>query len=200
MNKPFSIAYGFKSHCTSIHERFSKLEDFLQFWKMNQRNIFPPFGNEFFTPSRNIILKGCPILYPLKQKFICDYNSRCIISSFLIFNDIIMNILRNKKIEFHEEKDDCFLTNIENKTNYMYREYLQEFYFNKGTYKCLYVPCIYYHIKITEMKHDLTNILKSDTSSDDMNEKVEHWLDYFENYHNKYIIMPSESFRSYFIE
>ena len=41
------------------------------------------------------------------------------------------------------------------------------------------------------MKHYLTNILKIDTSSDDMNEKVEHWFDSFEKYNKKYIIMPS---------
>ena len=29
------------------------------------------------------------------------------------------------------------------------------------------------------MRHDLTNILKIDTSSGDMNEKVDHWFDSF---------------------
>ena len=43
------------------------------------------------------------------------------------------------------------------------------------------------------MKHYLTRILKSDTSSSDMNEKVDRWLDSFENFHKKYIIMLSES-------
>ena len=43
------------------------------------------------------------------------------------------------------------------------------------------------------MKHYLTNILKRDTSSGDMDEKVDHWLDPFEKFHNKYIITPVES-------
>ena len=50
------------------------------------------------------------------------------------------------------------------------------------------------------MKHYLTHILKSNTSSGDMNEKVYHWLDSFENPHKKYIIMPSESLNSSFLE
>ena len=50
------------------------------------------------------------------------------------------------------------------------------------------------------MKHYLTNILKIDTSSDDMNEKVEHLFDSFEKYNKKYIIMPSAWFNSYFTE
>ena len=62
----------------------------------------------------------------------------------------------------------------------MYSGYLQDFYLKKCKYKCLDVPCVYFHIKIIEMKHDLTNILKSNTSSDDMNERLNHWLDSFE--------------------
>ena len=66
-------------------------------------DIFPPFGNEFLSPSKNIILKGHPIIYPLKQKDICDYNTRCLMSSGLMFDDIIMNMIRNKALEFHKE-------------------------------------------------------------------------------------------------
>ena len=50
------------------------------------------------------------------------------------------------------------------------------------------------------MKHYLTHILKSNTSSDDMNEKVDHWLDLFEKSHQKYIIMPSQSLNYSFLE
>ena len=103
MKTSFDIEYGFKSQCTSINERLFKLGDCLQSIQSNQRNIFPPFGNEFLPPSRNISLKGCPIIYPLKQKDLCDYNPRCLISSDLMFNDIIINILRNKQLECHEE-------------------------------------------------------------------------------------------------
>ena len=50
------------------------------------------------------------------------------------------------------------------------------------------------------MKHYLTYILKSDTSSGDMNEKVDHWLDSFEKFHKQYIIMPSLSLNPFLIE
>ena len=42
--------------------------------------------------------------------------------------------------------------------------------------------------------------IKIDTSSGDMNEKVDHWLDFFEKFHKKYIIMPSESLSYPFLE
>ena len=38
-------------------------------------NIFHYLANEVLSPSKNIILKGHPIIYPLKQRDICDYNT-----------------------------------------------------------------------------------------------------------------------------
>ena len=43
------------------------------------------------------------------------------------------------------------------------------------------------------MKDYWTHVFKNDTSSGDMDEKVDHWFDSFENFHKKYIIMPSLS-------
>ena len=43
------------------------------------------------------------------------------------------------------------------------------------------------------MKQYSNHILKIDTSSGYMNEKVYHWLDSLEKFHKKYNIMPSES-------
>ena len=48
------------------------------------------------------------------------------------------------------------------------------------------------------MKSYFTNIFKSDTSSDDMKEKVDRWLDSFEKFHKKYTIMSTESLNSSF--
>ena len=60
---------------------------------------FPPFGNELLPPSKNISLTDCPIMYPLKQKYLCYYDPRCIMSSGLMFYEIIVDIISNKK--FH---------------------------------------------------------------------------------------------------
>ena len=40
------------------------------------------------------------------------------------------------------------------------------------------------------MRDYLTHVFKNDTSSGDMDEKVDHWLGSFEKFHKKYIIMP----------
>ena len=58
------------------------------------------------------------------------------------------------------------------------------------------MPCVYFHFKNNDMEDYLTQILKIDTSSGDMNEEVDHWLDPFEKFHKKYIIMPSQSMLS----
>ena len=89
--------------------------------------IFPPFGNTFLSPSKNIILRGHLIIYPLKQKDIYDYNPLCLISSGLMFDDIIMNLIRNKALECPMEEVDSFFL-IDNNRIYIYRGSLQEFY------------------------------------------------------------------------
>ena len=103
MKKPFDFAYEFKSQCTSINERFYKLEGCLHSIPKNKIKTFTPFGNEFLPPSKNISLTACPIMYPLKQKYLCDYDPGCIISSGLVFDYIILNIISNKKLARHNE-------------------------------------------------------------------------------------------------
>ena len=108
IKKPFEFVYGFKSHCTSINECFYKLEGCLQLRPNIKRKTFPPFGNEFLPPSKTISLTCWPIIYPLKQKDLCDYYPSCIISSGFMFDHIIMNIMRIKKLERHNEEAGFF--------------------------------------------------------------------------------------------
>ena len=77
---------------------------------------------------------------------------------------------------------------------------LQDFYWMKGTNECLDMPCVHFHLKKNDMKDYFTHVLKNDTSSGDMDENVYHWLDYFEKFHKKYIIMPSLSLNYLLIE
>ena len=74
----------------------------------------------------DVTLKGHPIICPLKQKDLFDYNPRCLMSSGMMYNAIIMNMIRNKKLECHEEEVDFFLQILRIKT-FMYRGALQDF-------------------------------------------------------------------------
>ena len=66
-------------------------------------------------------------MYPLKQGDICDYDPRCILSSDLMFDDIIVNIISNNKLARHNEENDFIFTQIKNNIIYMYRGSLQDF-------------------------------------------------------------------------
>ena len=167
------------------------LEGCLHSRRNNKINKFPPFGNELLTISKNISFTARPIMYPLKQKDLCGYDHICILSSGLVFDDIIMNIIRNNKLAHPTEENDCIFTQNYNNILYMYRGSLRYFYCKKVTYECLEVPCVISIKKRIDMKQYSTHILKSDTPSSDMNEKVDHWLDSFEKFHKKYINMPS---------
>ena len=56
MKKQNRIQSGFKSQCTCINERISKLEVYLHSRK-NKSKTFSPLQNEFLTPSKKITLK-----------------------------------------------------------------------------------------------------------------------------------------------
>ena len=90
-----------------------------------QKMIFPPFGNELLPRSKNIILKDHPIIYPSKLKDICEHIFRCLMSSDLMFDKTIINMIRNKALECHVQGVDIYFTNIQNNRIYMYMGSLQ---------------------------------------------------------------------------
>ena len=110
----------------------------------------------------------------LKQKDICDYNSRCLMSSGLMFDEIIVNTFRNMALEFHMELVDRNFTKTDNNKIYMYRGSLQDFYSKKGTNESLDVVCLHLNIEKLKMRQYLSNILKWDTQSDDIEGEIYH--------------------------
>ena len=62
------------------------------------------------------------------------------------------------------------------------------------------MPCVHFHLKENNMKDYLNSIFKNNTSSGDMNEKVDHWLNSFKIFHKKYIIITSTSLNYLFLE
>ena len=127
MKEPHDFMYGIKSQCTFIKELFSKLEGCLHSRRRNMSKKFTSLGNAFLTPSKNITLTDYHIMYPMKQRDICDYDPRFIMSSVLIFYDIIMGIIRKNEFPHPTEENDCLSTHIENSIIYMYRGSLQDF-------------------------------------------------------------------------
>ena len=89
----------------------------------------------------------------MKNKDICDYDSRCMISSGLMFDDIIMdNIIKIQSSHNYTEEHDCVFTQIDNDMIYIYRGSLQDSYWKKGTYECIDMPCEHYTIKRNDVK------------------------------------------------
>ena len=139
-------------------------------------------------------MKDNPILYPSKQKYISDYYPRCLISSGLMFDEIIISIIIKKALECHLEGVDSYFTKIEKNRTYMYRGSLQFFYWKKGTPESLDVACIHFNVERIKMRQHLNNILKYDTSINDNKEKINHWLNSLEKFHQNYMIIPTEPY------
>ena len=114
--------------------------------------IFPPFGNGFFTFIKIYNIERSSNSLSVEKKDICDYNPRCLMSSGFVFYDNIMNILRNKALEFCVVVVDRYFTKTDNKTNYMYRGSLQEFYWKKVTHENIDFVCPHFNAKIIKMR------------------------------------------------
>ena len=110
-------------------------------------------------------MKVHPTLYPLKQKDICDYNSRCFISNGLMFDDIIMSMNVNNELDYHVEIVDNYFKKIVNNIIFMYKGSLQKIYSKKGTHKSLDVAFLNVGVERMQIIQYFTNILKYDTSS-----------------------------------
>ena len=93
----------------------------------NKLKIFTPLGNEFLPPSKNITLTNYHIMCPMKQKDLFYYDPRCIVSSGLMFYDIIMGIIRNNGFPQPTEEKGCLFTQIYNNVIYMYRGHFNIF-------------------------------------------------------------------------
>ena len=62
------------------------------------RRHFHHLAMNSYLHQKNITLKKDNIIYPMKQKYLCDYDPRCIISSCLMFDDIIMGTIKRSHI------------------------------------------------------------------------------------------------------
>ena len=152
MKKQYRIRLVFKSQCTSINERISKLEVHLHSRKIRSKT-FLPLQNVFLPPSKKITLKNNHFIFPMKNKYICDYDTRYIMSSGLMFDDIIMDHIKIiQSSHNYTEEHDCVFTPIDTDMIYIYRGSLKDFYWKKGTYECIDMPCEHYTIKVTKLK------------------------------------------------
>ena len=92
-------------------------------------------------------MNGQQIIYPYKKTYICDYNTRRILSSGLTFDRKIMNILSNKAVNQQVEVLDMYFSKIENNKMYMYIGSLQYFYYNKDNHESLDVLHPHYNVE-----------------------------------------------------
>ena len=97
---------------------------------------------------------------PMKHKDICGYDTGCIVYSGLMFDDIIMGIIRKNEFPHPTAETDFVFTHIDNNIIYMYRGSLQYFYWIKVTYECLEISFVHLHLKTNDMKDYLIHVLK----------------------------------------
>ena len=104
------IQLVFKSNCTSINKRLYKLEVHLKLINIKS-NTFAPLQKVFLPPSKTITLKKSHIIFPMKNKDICDNDPRCIMSSVLMVDDIITDHIKiTQSSQGYTKERDCVFT------------------------------------------------------------------------------------------
>ena len=69
---------------------------FIQGGRISRRHFYHLAMNSYLHQKISPLTND-HIIYPMKQKDICDHGPRCIMSSGLIFDDIIMGIIRKNE-------------------------------------------------------------------------------------------------------
>ena len=101
----------------------------------------------------------------MKNKDICDNYPRCIVSSGLMVDVIIMDhIKRSQSSQKYTEEHDYVFTQMDTNMIYIYRGSLQDLHWKKVTYECIDMPCENYTIKSNEVKCYWARVLNKDTT------------------------------------
>ena len=80
----------------------------------------------FFTSFKKITLKKRNTIFPMKNKYLCYHDPRCIISCGLMVYDIIMyHIKITQSSKIYKQGHDCVFTKMDTGMIYIYRGTLQ---------------------------------------------------------------------------
>ena len=157
--------------------------------KISQRNFNHFKMNSYLHPKKSpwkaIILSSqwkIRIHVIMILDLLCPVVWCLMTSSWVIWRENIYHIIL--------QKINCLFTQIVSHIIYIYRGALQYFYWKKGTYECIEMPCEYFCFKRNKVKDYWTRVLINDTKSDDIDELVDHFLVASEKFHKQYIIMP----------
>ena len=84
--------YMFKTIFSSTEHRYKKLGGGFNIKRGENNYTRPMFDKKFLASSKQI--KLCPryCIFPIKQGYLCYYNSWCFMSSGLMLDNIIMNL------------------------------------------------------------------------------------------------------------
>ena len=81
----------------------------IQYRRIIRRHFYQLTMNSYLHQN-NITLTKYHMMYPIKKKDLCNYDHNCIMSSDLMLDDIIVDIIRNNKFPHPNEENDCLFT------------------------------------------------------------------------------------------
>ena len=123
----------FETNCSSIKQRFMKLEYGLQRKRGKNKHTCPMFDNDFLASSDQMKLCTTDYIFPIKQDNIFDYNPLCFVSSGMMLDDIIVNIFTESTKKSTTSHQKHFFFRFQDDEIQLYKGYMQEFTWKRKT-------------------------------------------------------------------
>ena len=175
-----------ETNCSLIKHKFMKLGDGLLRKRGKNKHTSPIFDYDFLTYSNQKKLCTTDYSFPIKQNDICDYNPLCFMYSWMILDDIIMNIFTQstKKSTITHQKH--LFSRLKDDTIKFYKEYMQDFTWKNADKKRTLRS--HHYIYIEKLRKYVSGILYIENIKADIEKKVVGFINDKSDFNNTHII------------
>ena len=141
-----------------------KLGDGLQRKRGKNNHTCPILNNDFLASSNQMKLCTIDYIFPIKQDDICDYSPLCFMSSGLMLDDIIINILTESAKKSTTPHQKHFFPDSR-MIQFTFRKYQCNILYGTGTIPILkghYIVSFYWNLNIEKYLSDIL-FIENDT-------------------------------------
>ena len=144
--------------------------------------------NNFLASSNQMKLCTRDYIFPIKQYDICDYNPLCFMSIGLMLDNIIMNLFTDITNQSTQPHQKHLFPKIQDDTIHLYKVSMQDFTWKRKNSETKSTLRSHHYIGREKLGKYLSGILSIDNYEVDLEKKMNQFIGYISDFHNKHII------------
>ena len=133
-------------------------------------------------------LKSTDYIFPIKQDDICDYNPLFFMSSVMMIDNIIMNILAQSTKNTTTAHQDHLFSISKDDAIQLYKGYMQDFTWKTTIADTKWTLCSHHYIVIEKLSKYLYGITLIENTKADLEKKVDEFINDKIGFNNTHII------------